>query len=701
MATVTECKDCSEQHSSEEAESPRSPRAYQFAVTVVDSGERSEQVPPETPESSQAPSAYQFAVTVLDRVEGSDDQPPSPKAERPPSPAAPQTPDAVGECSECEDDQPPSEQGERPQSGTEAECQECAEQLTSDKAESAGSPGALQFAVTVLDSEERESPQSPKEYHFTVTVLDGEEDQLSSVKVEGSLSPRRRRLADAAPERGESSEQLASPLFPKVYQLMDFVDRGEIAEDLTSEAEQPLPPRVRRTADAVIERVESADHLPSAKMERRPHSPKVQQIAAKTVSRVHPPVGILLVTALYFGEVASACFVTIMYSQSKDHFWMALTIIFLLVPAIMDQFTLIFVHRDLTSDKPLVLFMHLILMGPLIRCMEALGLYWTSGKKEEPYVTITRKKVLRKESEVELEQEVGHSVRKLVTHRNAFKRMAVIQAFLGSTPQLTLQLYVTVVEQYVPTNRAVLMGMCLASITHGALLCNVLAIQIRYDDYKIKMRPLAFACIILWRSLEICVRIFVLVLLGTVFKDYVVAIGGLNFLVFFFLPWVEFWRSGAKLSDIAERHVSQLGTVFVLLSITLLYAGINVFCWSAVQLRLGDRDLIDKSQSWTSLVVYYIVRGMENITLVLLWYFFHTEFFEEICAPHLVLQLILGYCLAIFFMLLFMQYLHPCRILFERNVADYLHCVCCRRGRAEPPMDLEPPHEPGVRHSIV
>ncbi|XP_009995553.1 PREDICTED: XK-related protein 2 [Chaetura pelagica] len=359
-------------------------------------------------------------------------------------------------------------------------------------------------------------------------------------------------------------------------------------------------------------------------------------------------------------------------------------------------------HSRATGSVPWMLHLLQQVLNPLLRqCMEALVVCCWSGREEEPYVTITRKRHLRKGYEVEMEQEVGHSERRLATHRNAFKRMAVIQAFLGSTPQLTLQLYISVLEKYIPTARAILMAISLMSVTYGALVCNILAIQVKYDDYKVQLRPLAFLCMVLWRSLEISTRVAVLVLFSSVFKHWIILVALTNLLVVFFLPWVQFWRSGTRLPDNIEKNFSRVGTVVVLCAFTLLFASINMFCWSAVQLNLTDRDLIEKSQNWGLLAVYYVVRLAENIVLIVLWYFFKTDFYEHICTPLLVVQLLLGYCLGIYFMLLFFQYLQPCCQLFHHNIADILHCVCCRRHLPGTPLQLQAPHEPGVRHSIV
>ncbi|XP_017263779.1 XK-related protein 2 [Kryptolebias marmoratus] len=410
--------------------------------------------------------------------------------------------------------------------------------------------------------------------------------------------------------------------------------------------------------------------------------------------RVHPPVSVVLATVLYCAELVAASILCAIYHASDDVIWTGFTIAFMLVPAVLIQLTLTYIHRDLGRDRPLVLFLHLLLLGPVIRCFEALWLYFKAGKKEEPYVTLSRKISLKKGQQTPMELEIGQTERMLATHRNAFKRTAIIQAFLGSTPQLTLQLYATVQEKYVLPTRQALMIITLISITYGALVCNVLAIQVKYDEYKVRLRPAAYLCMTLWRGLEIATRVTALVLFSTALTYWVILVGGLNLLFFFFLPWAKFWRRGGSLSHVMEKNLSKLGTAVVLCMFTLLYACINVFCWSAVQLDLTHRELIERKQGWGGLAKYYSARFVENFALITLWYFFKSDFYEYVCAPLLVVQLLVCYSLAVLFMLLFYQFCHPCRRLFTYNVQDCLRCVCCRqegRGAAAGRRSHVPP----------
>ncbi|XP_061690048.1 XK-related protein 2 isoform X2 [Syngnathoides biaculeatus] len=366
-------------------------------------------------------------------------------------------------------------------------------------------------------------------------------------------------------------------------------------------------------------------------------------------TRARPPLGVLLATLLYCAELVNAAALCARYSRTDDRHWLGFTAAFALLPAVLIQLALIFIHRDAGRDRPLVLLLHLLLLGPVVRCFDALAVYFQMGRKEEPYVTITRKIYLKRGEGTRTECQVSRSARILATHRNAFKRTAVIQAFLGSTPQLTLQLYATIQEKYILPIRLTLMIVAQISVIYGALVCSVLAVQIRYDDYKVRFRPAAYLCMILWRGLEISTRVTALVLMSTALTHWVIPVGAANLLFFFFLPWGEFWAKKGSLAQDVEKNFSKLGTVTVLCLFTLLYACINVFCWSAVQLDLGHAELIDRKQRWGRLAAYYGARFAENLLLIALWYFFKSDFYD----------------------------------LFRHNIHDCLRCVCWRR-RAGP-----------------
>lgn len=242
----------------------------------------------------------------------------------------------------------------------------------------------------------------------------------------------------------------------------------------------------------------------------------------------------------------------------------------------------------------------------------------------------------------------------------------------------------------------IIMSLSLLSIVYGALRCNILAIKIKYDEYEVKVKPLAYVCIFLWRSFEIATRVIVLVLFTSVLKIWVVAVILVNFFSFFLYPWILFWCSGSPFPENIEKALSRVGTTIVLCFLTLLYAGINMFCWSAVQLKIDSPDLISKSQNWYPQLIYYMVRFIENSVLLLLWYFFKTDIYMYVCAPLLILQLLIAYCIGALFMLVFYQFFHPCKKLFSSSVSESfrscLRCVCwscVRRKSSEPVVNVD------------
>nr|XP_035926265.1 membrane transport protein XK-like isoform X1 [Halichoerus grypus] len=166
------------------------------------------------------------------------------------------------------------------------------------------------------------------------------------------------------------------------------------------------------------------------------------------------PGSVLASVFLFVAETTAALYLSSTYRSGGDGMWQALTLLFSLLPCALVQLTLLFVHRDFSRDRPLVLLLHLLQLGPLFRCFEVFCIYCQSGHIEEPYVSITKKRQMPKNGfSEEVEKEVGQAEGKLFTHRSAFSRASVIQAFLGSAPQLTLQLYISALQQDVTIGR--------------------------------------------------------------------------------------------------------------------------------------------------------------------------------------------------------------------------------------------------------
>lgn len=81
------------------------------------------------------------------------------------------------------------------------------------------------------------------------------------------------------------------------------------------------------------------------------------------------PGSVLASVFLFMAETMAALYLSSTYRSGGDGMWQSLTLLFSLLPCALVQLTLLFVHRDFSRDRPLVLLLHLLQLGPLFRCV--------------------------------------------------------------------------------------------------------------------------------------------------------------------------------------------------------------------------------------------------------------------------------------------------------------------------------------------
>lgn len=202
------------------------------------------------------------------------------------------------------------------------------------------------------------------------------------------------------------------------------------------------------------------------------------------------------------------------------------------------------------------------------------------------------------------------------------------------------------------------MAFSLVSITYGAIHCNILAMQIKYDNH-FKLHTVQFICIMFWRCLEITSRVVTLVLFIASLKLRSMPFLLVTFSISLLAPWVEFWINGSHFPTQTKVDFKPMGRELTLIVITLLHAAIDFFCWSGVKLQLSSEELVDKTHKGSNKTFHYSIRLVENVMMILVFKFTDGKSLLNCCDSLIATQVIITYLLAIGFMLLFYQYLQP------------------------------------------
>lgn len=79
------------------------------------------------------------------------------------------------------------------------------------------------------------------------------------------------------------------------------------------------------------------------------------------------PSSIFVSVSLFTAETTAALYLSSTYSSAGDRIWQGLTLLFTLLASVLVQLALTFIHRDLSRDRPLVLLLHILQLGPVVR----------------------------------------------------------------------------------------------------------------------------------------------------------------------------------------------------------------------------------------------------------------------------------------------------------------------------------------------
>lgn len=108
------------------------------------------------------------------------------------------------------------------------------------------------------------------------------------------------------------------------------------------------------------------------------------------------PSSIFVSVSLFTAETTAALYLSSTYRSAGDQIWQGLTLLFTLVPSVLVQLTLTFIHRDLSRDRPLILLLHILQLGPIVRSVLTCLCLWLARKQTRiplyPYL-VTRESV--------------------------------------------------------------------------------------------------------------------------------------------------------------------------------------------------------------------------------------------------------------------------------------------------------------------